>query len=318
MKKKRNTLYKPAVKTRVADALIIFLCLSGLFFIGIFFYRDLISLADKEAAIPIGSVTRKNNVVLRQRLDRPVWTRLTPESPVYSGDAIRTGWLSDAVITFANGDSIELLENCVARIAMDADSRTRIALSDGSISARAKETELVVAYKGQIAVISGGGALQAVCDENGALILRVAEGKAILFSDGKTRLIAAGATVSAGGSVASTAASPENPSVVVHSPPLNHEVAAADFPVPVPFSWTTARFSMEYHVRLDIALDRRFSRIVRTIDSSLSSVSVDLDEGMYWWRIYPAKDDSGSPPISSSAADVSTGTLRIRRDPLKK
>ncbi|MDR1220709.1 MAG: hypothetical protein LBK73_14000 [Treponema sp.] len=320
MKKKRNTSYKPAVKTRIADALIAFVCVSGLFFIGIFFYRDLIKVADKETALPIGSLTRKNNVALRQRLDGLVWTRLTPESPVYNDDAIRTGWLSDAVITFINGDSVGLSEDCAARIAMDANSRTRIALSGGSISARSKETELVVAYDDQIAVISGGGALQAVCGENGALILRVAEGKAILFLDGKTSLVAAGATVSVGGtggSGASAVASP-NPSIVVRSPVLNHEVVSAGFPVPVLFSWTTARFSMEHHAHLDIALDRRFSRIVRAIDSPLSSVSVDLNEGMYWWRIYPAKNDSGSPPISSNAADVSTGTLRVRRDPLKK
>ncbi|MDR0557416.1 MAG: hypothetical protein LBG43_06065 [Treponema sp.] len=195
MKKKRTTPYKQAIKTIIADILITFFCASGLLFAGVFFYCDLIRLTDKEAAIPIGSLTRKNNVVLRQHLDGLLWTRLTPESPVYNNDAIRTGSLSDAVVTFANGDFLALPENCAARIAMDADNRTRIELSSGSISAKSERTELVVAYEGQTAIISGGGALQAVCDENGALILRVAEGKAILFSDGKTRLVAAGTAV---------------------------------------------------------------------------------------------------------------------------
>lgn len=73
------------------------------------------------------------------------------------------------------------------------------------------------------------------------------------------------------------------------------------------------RFNMDHSVRLEIALDRRFSRIVRAIDSHLSSVSVNLDEGTYWWRIYPVRDDFRAMPISVHAADISTGTLCIRR-----
>ncbi|MDR2447056.1 MAG: hypothetical protein LBD58_07195 [Treponema sp.] len=319
MKKKRTTPYKPAIKTRIADVLITLLCVSGLLFMGTLFYRDLIKMLDKEAAIPIGSLARKNNVVLRQQMDGLLWTRLTPESPVYNNDAIRTGSLSDAVITFVNGDSVGLPENCAARIAMDANNRTRIELLEGSISVKSKKAEAIVAYEGQTAIISGGGAVQAVCDGSGAALLRVATGRAILFSDGKTRLVAAGTAVNIGafdgtaGSVARTAE--ENALVVVHSPLPNHEVTSAEFPVPAPFSWTTANFSQEDYVRLDIALDRRFSRIVRTIDSPFSSVSVDLAEGTYWWRIYPARDDSGSAPISANVLDISTGMLSVRRDP---
>ncbi|MDR2783880.1 MAG: hypothetical protein LBB48_08605 [Treponema sp.] len=308
-------LYKPAIKTRIADVLITLICVSGALFAESLFYRDLITMLDKEAAIPIGALTRKNNAVLRQRLDSLLWTRLTLESPVYRNDAIRTGRLSDAVITFVNGDSVGLSENCAVRIATDASSRTRIELSGGSIYTMSKKTELVVAYEGQTAIISGGGALQAVCGGNGALILRVTEGRAILFSDGKIRVVPEGTAVSSGGTSGSVAAAspPENPSVVAYSPPLNHEVLSDRFPVPVLFSWTTAYFSMEHYVRMDIALDREFSRIVRTIDSPLSGVSVDLAEGTYWWRIYPAKGDSGLGPLSASAVDVSTGMLSVRR-----
>ncbi|MDR0374603.1 MAG: FecR family protein [Treponema sp.] len=317
MKKKRNTPYKPAVKTRIADILITLLCVSGLLFTGSLFYRDLIRMLDKEAAIPIGSLVRKNNAVLRQHLDGLLWTRLAPESPVYSGDAIRTGWLSDAVITFANRDSAMLSENSAVRIAMDANSRTRIELSAGVISARSKKAELLVSYEAQTAIISGGGAVQAVDDGNG-VILSVTEGRVILLSGHTTRLVSAGTAVCVGGttvSAESTAALPKNPSVVVLSPPPIHEVLSAKFPVPAFFSWTTAHFSLEHYTRLDIALDRQFSRIVRAIASPFSSVSVDLAEGTYWWRIYPAKDDSGSAPISLDAVNGSTGMLRVRREP---
>jgi hypothetical protein len=316
MKKKRNTPYEPAIKTRIADVLITLMCILGILLAGNHVYHELFGTLNEEPALPIGSLTRAYNAVLRQSPDNILWNKLTPESTVNNGDIIKTGSLSDAVITFANGNSAGLSENCVARITMDENSRIRIELSGGSISAEAKRTGLVITHEGQNITIASRSVAQVVCDGKGALILRVVEGRVTLNTDGNIRLVTEGTVASTVSGTANTSAGPEETvSVVVHAPLPNHEILSAIFPVPLLFSWTVANFRPENHIRIDIALDRRFFRIIHTIDAAFSGVSVNLDEGTYWWRAYPVRDGSGSEQIPTSAAEVSTGTLCVRRAP---
>jgi hypothetical protein len=220
VKKKRNTPYKPAAKTMIADVIITFLCMTGVALMGTLFYRELFGTLNEESARPIGSVTRTYNAVLRRASDGAVWTRLTPESPVNNGDLIKTGVLSDAVITFANGSSVGLSENCTARIVMDENSRIRIELSGGSMSASTQRISLVIAYERQTITISIRSTAQVVCGGNGALILRVAEGRATLNADGNTRLVTAGTMASTVSGTANTAASTEESVSVVAQYPL--------------------------------------------------------------------------------------------------
>jgi hypothetical protein len=99
---------------RLADFLVILLCLSGAVFSVIMFRLDLKNL-DSRNGSPVGTIIIGNNVVQRRMANRVLWDRLTVDSPLYAGDLIRTADLSDATL-YIERNSIELNEKTVIRI----------------------------------------------------------------------------------------------------------------------------------------------------------------------------------------------------------
>jgi hypothetical protein len=82
---------------------------------------------------------------------------------------------------------------------------------------------------------------------------------------------------------------------------------------PVVFSWNHFYFNPDTYVIVEIAEDRRFSRLAETRDihnmygDGAFSISIPLRSGSYWWRVYPANRGSRTP-INSF---FPSGTLEV-------
>jgi len=110
-----NSPQKPERRKRTTDVFVIVLCVLGALFTLNLFRLDLLQSITSQNRKPVGTVTAKNNNVQRRLLDRVLWSRLTVESPVYSGDLIRVAEHSSATLNI-NGDVIDLPENTMIRI----------------------------------------------------------------------------------------------------------------------------------------------------------------------------------------------------------
>jgi hypothetical protein len=204
MKMKENTKSKndrESGANKLADVLVVLICLGGAFFGIYMFWQDLNKTLSKLSDTPVGIISYKYNGVQRRFSDRFVWSQLQTESPVYNGDIIRTADLSDAIVTFQNENSIDLAENCLIQIFYGADGG-RIELSGGTLTANSKNGGLVIASGGKELRLSAGSTV--TTNSTGTdLDIQVTSGTVTLNSGGLVQTIEAGtaATITADGRI---------------------------------------------------------------------------------------------------------------------
>jgi hypothetical protein len=243
-------------------------------------YANLRALIENSRRAPIGTIAEKTGaleVARESGFGLTAQSRLSENSPVFSGDTIKTGGFSEAALLCADGGEIRLSERSALKLGVDTKSRVRVELLAGTVAITAKSAGLVAAGGGESAALYPESAAQAGMDA-GRFFLRVVSGKAsIQDSSGAIQLITEGGAIGGG-------------SLVMLSPPPYAESSLPTF-----FSWTSA--NPDESIRLDIAHDPRFSRIVETVlsDPGSSGTVLRLPPGAYWWRAYP----STSPPPST-------------------
>ena len=126
MKKKRNT------RLTAKDVIVTLLCLAGVGAAVFLFYKDINMTLSNENSEPIGEIHFKENTVQRRLQGRNLWERLKVSSPIYDGDRIRTGDLSEATAKFKSGNEIEIHENTLIQIDFKKDNTLHF--MNGSIS----------------------------------------------------------------------------------------------------------------------------------------------------------------------------------------
>ena len=109
MKKKRNT------RLTAKEVIITLLCLAGISAAVILFYKD-INLSLNANSEPIGVIYFKQNSAQRRLQNRNLWERIKVSSPIYEGDRIRTGDLSEASAVFNDGSKIDIHENTLIQL----------------------------------------------------------------------------------------------------------------------------------------------------------------------------------------------------------
>ncbi|MDR0487583.1 MAG: FecR family protein [Treponema sp.] len=274
---------KSGGKFRFVDFLVILLCLSGAAYSVNLFRLDLFQTLSAQNETPIGTVTIKRNTVQRRMANRVLWDRLIKESPVYSNDTIRVAELSEADLHIG-GTDITLNENTLVRLRLDRETgRFQIELSSGNI-------DLVTATEGENVVLNimgrevetvPGTALSAAAGNKG-MELQISEGTARVKEEGGAREIAAGTMVAFNteGSVRS------DPALVVIQPRPNARYRKnGNEPVKADFSWNRINLQPNDTLRLEIAEDQYFSRIVLTAGGLDASAQVALDAGLWNWRL---------------------------------
>ncbi|MDR0388850.1 MAG: hypothetical protein LBH73_02145, partial [Spirochaetaceae bacterium] len=279
-------------KRRIADTIVIIICLSGTCISGYLFWRDFTRTLTKNTERPVGTISYKRNGAQRRFMERLAWTSVERESPVYNGDLIRTADLSDAVITLDNTAGVSLSENSLVQIFYKPDTGATLEISGGSIAVDAGNQSMVINSGGRELTLSADSS--ASVDLGEELDVRVISGSALLRSAGESYELEAGSAIS----VASSGRIEEKSQVTVLAP-LPGQTVLSQGPAAVAFSFRTSNFSEGERVRVELASDRRFSRIVEARDSpSNSGMTMELSPGIYWWRAYPG----GKSPENGAAS----------------
>ncbi|MDR1900578.1 MAG: FecR family protein [Treponema sp.] len=282
MRKNRNT------KFRAVDLCITSLCLAGTVVSGAVFWgeynRTLVKLNEE----PVGTIVFKNRTADRKIEDRAAWDRLKQESPVYNGDTIRTAESSQAIITFLDEVTVvDLSERTLIQVFYDEEG-SRIDLSGGDVE--------VSAGSRNVFVLNGDSGVEIERNSHASLN-RGGGGFGFSVFEGRARH--GGEEVSAGQGLSFLDdGSPDtSPSVVMTSLGKSARVLGAEEgAVPVVFAWNEANFSDATHVVVEVAEDRGFHRVVQAGDvRDASSVSLPLENGVYFWRAYPVVGESAEP-----------------------
>lgn len=286
-------------RDRLSDILVILLCLmsAGAFFN--LFRLDLYRTLERLNETPVGIITFKYKIAQRRFIDRVLWDRLRNESPVYNGDTIRTAEISEATITLAKGEVIDLAENSLIRILVDRNSAV-VELGSGSVNAGAGavggltlvsgDTRIVLASSSVVNAVSAGGADGTAAGTDASLVVRVVEGSARLEAADRMVLAAAGEALTAG--------TGEPALVTVTSPLPNARYYSPGAALEVPFGFTRQHFSGD--VRLELALDRGFTQSAADYVIAGDAAVIRVAPGVYFWRAYPV--EGGDAPVAPPAA----------------
>ena len=269
---------------RIIDFLIIVLCLS-IMACGIKLFRDdLYHTIRLQNVQSVGTITIKNNTVQRRIADRVLWDRLIVESPVYLGDIIRVAELSAATLNIED-QHIDIGENTLIRIqlASDGSGALQIELTEGSLGVTtvAGGGGLQLNLMGRVIETGAGTALTAAAGKDG-IALQVTDGKAVFIEEGGSREIVSGTMIAldAGGT------EQRIPSAVVTQPrPNARYVKSTPQPLSVGFTWNRVNLQPQDTLRLEIAADRNFSRIVQSVQNLVSSAEISLEAGLWNWRL---------------------------------
>ncbi|GHV76132.1 hypothetical protein AGMMS49942_09530 [Spirochaetia bacterium] len=289
--------------------MVILLCLTGAFFCLLFFWRNLNQTVSQQNAQPVGTISWKHKVTQRRFQDRVLWARLQQDAPVYYGDFIRTDVLSETTITLSKGSRVNLAESSLIQI-FSENEVPLLTLSRGDISINAAEgagTAMLLDAEGNLITIAGGTVLDARVNSEGNFDLAVSEGSASLVIGGEIKSIDAGGalTLDSGGRAL------EAPRTVMLSPkPVTRIIQTVNSPAPVDFTWNGVHYAEGDTTRIEIAADRGFKRIIRTLaGGEQTRVRTELAPGAYFWRAYPVSVDGADG--FDGAANASTGSLTI-------
>jgi len=283
--------------SRFVDFLIVILCLSIMAYSINLFRRDLSKTIDLYNVKPVGTIIIKKNTVQRRLTDRVLWDRLRIESPVYLGDTIRVAGLSAATLDI-EGRQIDLDENTLIRIlpSQDGSGIPQIELSEGHLSVTTGAGGgLRVAVQGQVITMEAGTTLTAMAGEDG-FSAQVNKGTAAFIKKGGNKTAVQGTMLSFNAEGAEL----RQPAAVVTQPrPNAHYVKNTPQPLSVSFAWNCVNLEAETGLRLEIASDRNFNRVVKSVENLNASVEIPLDAGLWNWR------------LSYDGAILSTGRLSI-------
>ncbi|MDR1869375.1 MAG: hypothetical protein LBQ82_05275 [Treponema sp.] len=269
---------------RFADIVIVILCLSVMAYSVNLFRNDLYQTINLQNVQPVGTITIKNNTVQRRIADRVLWDRLRVESPVYLGDIIRVAELSEATLNIED-QHIDIEENTLIRILLspDGSGALQIELTDGNIGVTT-DTEsggLQLNLMGRVIETGAGTTLTAAAGKDG-IALQVTEGKAVFIEEGASREISSGTMIALNDKGIEQLV----PSAVVTQPrPNARYVKSTPQSLSVRFAWNRVNLRPQDTLRLEIAADRNFSRIVQSVENLASSAEVSLEAGTWNWRL---------------------------------
>lgn len=273
---------------RVKDIFVVVFCLSGAVFSLNMFRLDLFQAIASQNNEPVGTVTIRYNNVQRRLRDRVLWSRLFAEAPVYNGDLIRVAEHSAATLHI-NGSDIELNENTLIRIHVitEEDGQIRIFLDSGSLSISSGAGSvyapgMALNILGNTITLQPETVLSASAEETG-MTVQVSEGSVTITEyGGQSSVLETG-----GFFVLDNGIEQPPPAVVVtHPRPNARFIKNSNGMLSIPFAWNAINLDPAQLLRLEIAHDSNFTRIVQTIDGfDFINVDADFGAGRWHWRL---------------------------------
>jgi len=271
---------------RLSDIIIIIVFLSIAAFSIEMFRSDLMQTFSLRNVEPAGTVVIKKNTVQRRLSDRLLWDRLAKQSYVYIGDIIRVAGLSAATL-YIDDNSIDLSENTLIRITRAADGEgIQLVLSEGAVSLAAgtEGRSVSLDLNGVQVQAAKGTVLSAAASEVNGISVQVNEGNAqIVETSGTVREIYSGDVIAmdAEGTEQLTRAA-----VVIRPLPNTRYVNNTKEPLTVNFSWNRINLAPDERLRMEIAGDSNFIRVLGVIENIDSSAQAQFDTGFWYWRLF--------------------------------
>jgi len=285
-------MLKKNLKLNTIDYIIILFCFVGALVSGAAFFREYNNTLVKLNEEPVGTIIFKKRVAQRKFNDRNAWDRLKYASFIYNGDTIRTIEQSEAIIIFQDEIThINLGESTMIQILYDAQRGARIDFAGGDLDIISENTNILITSGTSSMIVNG----QARMEKN-------EEGFVLSVSEGHVNFD--GMEMSAGNVLAldSYGEINTNPMIVMTSFGSSARILGTlgeRAITPVEFTWNDFYFNPDTYVIIEIASDRRFNHIneTRNIFTGNSTVFY-LENGNYWWRIYPINGENQEPANS--------------------
>jgi hypothetical protein len=269
-------------------------------------YRSIYEVLQRDVP-PIGTLNFKLKSVERRFAGRMVWGNVTEESPVYSGDILRTGGGSAASAVLFTGDAIDLGENTLIQIFYDERRGARLELQDGQLSLKTTGAPLTLKAGGKEIKAGAGSAVTVRSSEGEKVEMAAHEGSVQIEENGVLQTIAAGqnytdaeTSVESGTREGAVGASP--PALSVIQPVSGAEVELLSGGIP--FSWDAD--ATDELVRVEASRDPQFRVIAASdeVNGGAGTVSLPLNEGDWWWRIYRPQREDGRATLNSGRLKV--------------
>jgi len=249
------------------------------------FRLDLLNTINLQNVQPVGFVVIKKNIVQRRHSDRVLWDRLANESPVYTGNLIRVADVSSATLDIQQ-NNIDLEENTLIRIIVSPDGDgVRIILNEGTLSLASKNEskKINVEVNGRQVRPDPGTVLKATARQDGRVSVQVNQGRAQFVETGRAeREISTGSLISMNANGTELA---ERAVVVTMPVPNARYLKTTTGLFTVFFNWNRINLAPNETLRLEISADRDFSRIYTRVDNLDRQAQVQLDSGLWYWRL---------------------------------
>lgn len=276
MQKKRNT------KSRVNDTLVILICLLGLFLSLLSFVKQINKSLLKLNESPIATITFKYKSAQRKFIDRVLWDRLKQESPVYDGDTIRTAPLSEATISFSDGNQVVLYENTLIQV-FSQEEGINLAFSQGDVSLTTTDVGSSMRLDTNVSSVQ--------VNSGAAIFASEKEDFQVVVNEGTAQIGESVIEKGQGKVVDKNGTSVDLSGLIMNSPLPNQKILShsKDQQI-IKFEWTAQNIPEDTPVVLEIAQDKEFTNILsRYSNVNSTSCSVLLGGGTYYWKLYTSE-----------------------------
>jgi glucan-binding YG repeat protein len=268
------------------DIVVIVFCISGTAASLYLFFQDLYATFRLSDIYKVGVVTDQSRTIRRRPSSKKVWERLFIDSPVYNGDYVRNDDQFSSAVLDIDGNKVRLGENTFIRVMKDM-GQLNIEQIEGSAnisvtSGKNSETIFLV-LKNQTVEILPETEVNAVSGDDGMVRLNFTGSGAKVISEGQVRNVSSGDVIiqdSNGGEVLKPVAS------VIQPKPNAQLIKSGAAPLNVEFKWVRINLRQQDILRLEIAADRNFTRLIHSVDNPDSGAVVSLNTvGFIFWRI---------------------------------
>jgi hypothetical protein len=271
---------KNSNRFRFVDLLVILLCLGGAAVCFNLFWLDLFQTINAQNKKPVGVVTIRRNTIQRQLQGRVIWDRPFIGAPLYEGDLLRIAELSTLVFQREEAD-FEYSDYQMIRIPpVDMDGTFK---ANGNVVVRFGERGGNVIVNGSRVEARAGTILKSEAGDDGTKI-KILEGEKVKIThDGKTQERSAGES----SSWDLNGNEKIEPSATVTSPQPNAQFYKSNPEnINIIFAWNKRDIERNEALRLEIAENRNFTRIIHVRNYSTNGAQVSLGAGAWYWRLY--------------------------------
>ncbi len=254
------------------------------------FCRSYFTALSRLDQTPIATITFKYKAAERKFIDRALWTRLKQNSPVYNGDTLHTGDLSEATVHFTDGNELALSQNTMAQVFLHEDESFGAELTEGSavVDSSGAENGMTFTAGGASVEIQKGASVSAEisgdAEDGGGVALRLLEGSASVD----------GAALSSDNAVILGSSGMKAMPITVRSPKPDQKFLFHDGKsLAVQFAWKTERLAADEDLMIEVSDKKDFSEVRnRVFANGLNNVSIDLEGGAWYWRIVSVQKET--------------------------